>query len=42
MQELAHKRKFLLWLHCAVLLEIALSGLEHEQVWGACGTKQHS
>ena len=41
-QELARKRKCLLWLHCAVLLEIALSGLEHRRVWGACGTKQHS
>ena len=41
-QDLARKRDCLLWLHCAVLLEIALSGLEYRQVWGACGTKQHS
>ena len=33
-QELARRRKCLLWLHCAVLLEIALSGLEHRRVWG--------
>ena len=41
-QELARKRKCLLWLHCAVLLEMALSRMEHRRVWGACGTKRHS